>query len=165
MVMTASNRQVEPGLDQASLETRTFTVQGMTEGLKRNAGNGFYTIDVREKNAPDFWEAYRWTRHLYYKGKFLDEGDSPGVSPSGRFAVYESATHGGVVLFDAKGSAFYRVVEQGSVPSVEEWSPNEESFRLRYYPSGNESRTIHVKVRDLKPIEARKAELPTAPTR
>jgi hypothetical protein len=151
--------------DQGSVETQTFTVQGMTEGFKRNASHGFYTIDVREENPPDFWEAYRWTRHLYYKGKFLDEGDSPSVSPSGRFVVYESTAHGGLVLFDTISSGFYRVVELGTVPSVEEWSPSEEAFRIRYYPSGNESRTILINVRDLKPIEARKAEPPTPPAR
>ena len=137
----------------------------MTEGLKRDAGGGFYTVDVPVKNPPGVWEAYRWTRHLYYKGKFLDEGDIPSVSPSGRFAVYESTTHGGIVLFDTASSTSFRVLEHGTVPSVDAWGSDEKSFRVHYYPSGNESRTILVNVRDLKPIEAEKVAPPTTPRR
>jgi len=128
-------------------------ILGMKQGRRRDAGHGFYTIDVRTKNPPGFWDAYHWGRHLYFKGKKIDKADPPDVSPSGRYAVYESAMHGGIVLFDSSTHNKLRVLKRGTVPSAEGWSQDETTFRLRYYVSGNESTNVTIEIKNLKAIE------------
>jgi hypothetical protein len=133
----------------SSNKPRTFVVQGMTEGLKRDWGHEFYTIDVYTELPAGHWEKYYWSRDLYFQKEKIDEASSADISPSGRFAVYESRIHGGIILFDVKNHKKYQVVK-GTVPTVEEWGKDEESFVLRYYLTGNETRTIRINISELK---------------
>jgi hypothetical protein len=121
----------------------------MTNGLKRDWGHGFYTIDICTELPAGHWEKYYWSRDLYFQKEKIDEASSADISPSGSFAVYESSIHGGIILFNAKNHKKYRVVE-GTVPRVEEWGGDEDFFVLRYYLSGNEARTMRINIGELE---------------
>ncbi|MHC4400981.1 MAG: hypothetical protein ACYTG0_14995 [Planctomycetota bacterium] len=140
--------------------SRSGIVPGVKQGRRRDAGHDFYTIDVRTKNPPGHWEEYHWGRDLYFKRQKIDEADPPDVCPSGRYAVYESAVHGGIVLFDSHTHRKLRVLERGTVPNVASWSDSETSFVITYYVSGNESRTVTIEIKKLKAVEEEAEEPP-----
>jgi len=121
-------------------------------GQKRELGKGFYTIDIRTNLPEGSSEKYRFSKELYYKKQKIDEAAYAFVSPSGRYAVYESLLGRGVVLFDAKKSERYHVA-RGGIPTVEKWSKDEEYFVMRYYITGSKKLTIRVDIDKLKLIE------------
>lgn len=123
-----------------------------TKGVKRDLGKGFYTIEAHSELMEGSSEKYYLSVDLYYKNKKIDEALYAYISPSGRFAVYESMIHGGIVLFDAKRAKKYRVIK-GAVPSVETWSKNEEIFVMSYHPTSNEKRMIRVSISKLELLE------------
>ena len=114
----------------------------VTKGNKRDLGKGFHTIEVRTELPEGSPEKYHLSRDLCYKSKKIDEALYAYISPSGRFAVYESMIHGGIVLYDTKGAEKYRVLE-GTVPSIETWSKDEKNILERAGLEVLESVNIH----------------------
>ncbi len=152
------------GCTSSQPPAKSGIVLGVKHGRKRDCGHGFYTVTVRTEMHPDHWEKYHWGSRLYYKGKMLDEHASDAeVSPSGRYAVYESPQHVGIVLFDSQTGTKYRVFERGTYPMVKKWSKKEDIFTVEYFLSGDETKTVRVVVRNLHPLGEKEAEPSAAP--
>jgi len=127
----------------------TFSIH-LTDGLNRDLGHGFYTIDVLTKLP----EEYRWSRDLYFQGEKIAETLDADISPSGRYALYGISINkeGVIVLFDANDHKIYRVIKAfGFI--VREWDENEEFFKLRYEYIPNRSHNAKFFISRLKPLE------------
>jgi len=130
-----------------------FSVHGVEDGYRRNLGKGFYMIDVRVPMPTNHWEAYYWRRDLYFKDLNIDRASTAAISPSGRFAVYESFVHSGIVLFDTKILKKYRVIDHGVFPQVLDWKGPEEIFVMEYRALTGERVNITVDVKSLKMLQ------------
>lgn len=120
-----------------------------TKGQKRDLGHGFYTLDVRTDLPEGSAERYRFSKELYYKNNKIDEAAYAFVSPSGRYAVYESLLGRGIILFDAKKGRKYHVI-RGGIPTVEKWGEKEEYFVMCYYITSSKKITIRVDINKLE---------------
>jgi hypothetical protein len=113
-------------------------------------GHGFRAVMVSSENPPEVSERVRIRYDLFYRHQKIDESSYVDISPSGRFAVYESSFHSGIVLFDSRGKNIYRVVEYGTVPTVTAWGDEEEYFVVTYYVDGDTTNTERVPILGLR---------------
>ena len=60
--------------------------------------------------------------------------------------------HRGIIVYEAKKNKKYGVI-RGTIPSVETWSKDEETFIMSYYHEGNEKRITRVRIRQLELLE------------
>ena len=92
------------------MQRKDFPIIPIEGAPIRDCGHGFTVVSVRQENPPEHWEAYRTFCELYFHKTKIDEASPVFVSPSGRYAVYESDTLGGVVLYDAQQMKRFRVL-------------------------------------------------------
>jgi hypothetical protein len=131
-------------------KSTTFIVKGVEDGLKRDCGHHFYTIDRRVEMPPTHWEKYCWYRDFYYRRFKIEETGDIEISPSGRYALFGSDSLGGIFIFDSKSFYKYKVLDSGTGPTESIWNKHEDTALVTYYVDGNTTDSILLVLRNLK---------------
>jgi WD40 repeat protein len=127
-----------------------FNVKGMSNGLKRNLGHHFYTIDRAKQMPPSHWESICWYREPYYNKLKIDRADGADISPSGNYALFASDSIGGVYLYNVNNNKKYKILDTGTCPTVIKWINKEDSLFFSYYTDGSHTKSMKMSIKELK---------------
>ena len=95
-------------------------------------GNGFRQVRRQQCNGPDVWEAIGHFDFLYFKKLELGRVGQLSISPSGRFALFESV--GRLLLFDAEHRNMRDVTDgEFAVPKLLKWDEKRKIVTVTYY--------------------------------
>ena len=95
-------------------------------------GNGFKVVRREVCNDPELWEAIGHFDFLQFKDRELGRVGQRSVSPSGRYALFESA--GKLLLFDAKDQSLRNVTDGAfAIPKLVKCDEKRETVTVTYY--------------------------------
>jgi len=88
----------------------------------KDLGFGFRQVARSEHTPPGAWEGVYHSRLLFYKDTQLSQYDTYSIAPSGRYAIFQDAPTGEIVLF-TPSTAKRKIVAQysGSLASQYVW--------------------------------------------
>ena len=95
-------------------------------------GHGFKLARRAVCNDPEFWEAIGHFHFLFFKDRELGQVGQRSISPSGRYALFESV--GKLLLFDVKDRLVRDVTDgEFSLPKFIKWDEKREIVTVSYY--------------------------------
>jgi hypothetical protein len=104
-------------------------LSGLANSVDAKLGHGFHIKHVAEASSAAF-EAFAHHQVLYFKTQKLGYVGECFISPSGRFALFESV--GKLLLFDSRSGKSDDVTDaKFAVPAAAKWQPG--SVLVKYY--------------------------------
>ena len=101
-------------------------------------GHGFKLVRREVCNDPTFWEAIGHFDFLFFKSRELGQVGQRSISPSGRYALFESA--GKLLLFDAQDKSVCDVTDgEFALPELITWYEKRQVVTVTYYDSHSPS--------------------------